>query len=62
MNLLTAATFPKIEVTTEYWGASGTGWSGKTWTGNASSVSFDGEFSESGHGNAKYVLTIEPTN
>ena len=40
----TLGNFTKIEVTAEGWYASGTGWSGSTWTGTpASSVSFSGE-------------------
>lgn len=60
----TLGNFTKIEVSSGYCGASGTGWSGsstkKTWTGNASSVSFSGDFV--GMGNTKLVFTIEPTN
>ena len=62
----TLGNFTKIEVTTEYCDASGTGWSGsstqKTWTGNASSVSFSGDIMGMGMGNTKFVFTIEPTN
>ena len=58
----TLGNFTKIEVTTEGWYASGTGWSGSTWTGNASSVSFSGEIMGYGGGNLKFVFTIEPTN
>ena len=58
----TLGNFTKIEVTTGYCGASGTGWSGGTWTGNASSVSFSGDFMGMGMGNTKLVFTIEPTN
>ena len=58
----TLGNFTKIEVTTEGWYASGTGWSGKTWTGNASSVSFSGDIMGYGGGNLKFVFTIEPTN
>ena len=54
----TLGNFTKIEVTADSWGASGTGWSGKTWTGNASSVSYDGDIM----GMVKVVFTIEPTN
>ena len=55
----TLGNFTKIEVTTELWMASGTGWSGSTWTGTpASSVSFSGDFL--GMGNTKFVFTIEP--
>ena len=58
----TLGNFTKIEVTTEGWYASGTGWSGSTWTGNASSVSFSGEIMGYGGDNLKFVFTIEPTN
>ena len=62
----TLGNFTKIEVSSGYCGASGTGWSGSsssmTWTGNASSVSFSGEFMGMGMGNTKLVFTIEPTN
>jgi hypothetical protein len=58
----TLGNFTKIEVTTDGWYASGTGWSGKTWTGNASSVSFSGDIMGYGGGNLKFVFTIEPTN
>ena len=62
----TLGNFTKIEVSCGYSGASGTGWSGdstkKTWTGNASSVSFSGDFMGMGQGNIKFVFTIEPTN
>ena len=55
----TLGNFTKIEVTTELWLASGTGWSGSTWTGTpASSVSFSGDIL--GEGNTKFVFTIEP--
>ena len=53
----TLGNFTKIEVTTEGWYASGTGWSGKTWT-----VSFSGDIMGYGGGNLKFVFTIEPTN
>ena len=58
----TLGNFTKIEVTTDGWYASGTGWSGSTWTGNASSVSFSGEIMGYGGYNLKFVFTIEPTN
>ena len=62
----TLGNFTKIEVSSGYCGASGTGWSGgsekKTWTGNASSVSFSGDFMGMGRGNTQFVFTIEPTN
>ena len=58
----TLGNFTKIEVTTDGWYASGTGWSGSTWTGNASSVSFSGEIMGYGGDNLKFVFTIEPTN
>ena len=51
----TLGNFTKIEVTARYVGVSGTGWSGSTWTGNASSVSFNGEI----YGSTKFVFTIE---
>ena len=56
----TLGNFTKIEVTTCDWKASGTGWSGSTWTGNASSVSFDGDIYGDGDGTTKFVFTIEP--
>ena len=59
----TLGNFTKIEVSSGYCGASGTGWSGdskkKTWTGNASSVSFSGDFMGMGMGNTQFVFTIE---
>ena len=65
----TLGNFTKIEVTTGYWCASGTGWSASasmqsaTWTGTpASSVSFSDEIVGMGMGNTKFVFTIEPTN
>ena len=63
----TLGNFTKIEVTTGYWDASGTGWSGSgqsgTWTGTpASGVSFSGSIVGAGLGNTKFVFTIEPTN
>ena len=62
----TLGNFTKIEVTTGYWYASGTGWSyseqSGTWTGNASSVSFSGDIMGIDMGNTKLVFTIEPTN
>ena len=57
----TLGNFTKIEVTTSEWDASGTGWSGSTWTGNASSVSFSGGIYGDGMGNTKFVFTIEPS-
>jgi alpha-L-fucosidase 2 len=58
--------FTKIEVTTAMWDASGTGWSGGgqsgTWTGNASSVSFDGSIMGMGMGTTTFVFTIELPN
>ena len=62
----TLGNFTKIEVTTGFWDASGTGWSGSeqsgTWTCTpASSVSFSGMIMGMG-GNTKFVFTIEPTN
>ena len=65
----TLGNFTKIEVTTGYWSASGTGWSASasmqsaTWTGTpASSVSFSDEIMGMDMGNTKFVFTIEPTN
>ena len=55
----TRGNFTKIEVTTGFCNASGTGWSGNTWTGNASSVSFS-DIMGMGQGNTKFVFTIEP--
>ena len=56
----TLGNFTKIEVTTGYFDASGEGWSGSTWTGNASSVSFSGNIVGMGMGNTKFVFTIQP--
>ena len=56
----TLGNFTKIEVTGADCGASGTGWSGSTWTGNASSVSYSGNIM--GSGNTGFVFTIVPTN
>ncbi|WP_155267405.1 hypothetical protein [Xylanibacter ruminicola] len=58
----TLGNFTKIEVTTSRWQASGEGWSGSTWTGNASSVSFSDDIKDRGEGTTKFVFTIEPTN
>ena len=55
----TLGNFTKIEVTGAD-GPSGTGWSGSTWTGNASSVSYNGNIM--GSGNTGFVFTIVPTN
>ena len=61
----TLGNFTKIEVvaTNGYCDVSGTGWSGdsdkRTWTGNASSVSFFGDIYGEGTG-IKFVFTIEP--
>ena len=61
----TLGNFTKIEVTAEDVIVSGTGWSGnytkKTWTGNASNVSFSGRISGGGE-SIKFVFTIEPKN
>ena len=63
----TLGNFTKIEVvaTNGFCDVSGTGWSGnsdkRTWTGNASSVSFSGDIYGDGNG-IKFVFTIEPTN
>ena len=56
----TLGNFTKIEVTGSKWDASGTGWSGSTWTGNASSVSYNGSIRGDGMGTIKFVFTIEP--
>ena len=63
----TLGNFTKIEVTTGFWEASGTGWSGSgqsgTWTGTpASSVSFSGNIMGMGgmKGPTKFVFTIQP--
>ena len=61
----TLGNFTKIEVSGGNCTASGEGWSGdntKTWTGNASSVSFSGKIHGNGEGTLKFVFTIEPTN
>ncbi len=58
----TLGNFTKIEVTTEYCDELGSGWSGSTWTGNASSVSFIGDINDMGMGNTKFVFTIVPKN
>ena len=58
----TLGNFTKIEVTTYSWEASGSGWIGSTWTGNAPSVSFNGDICGDGMGNTKFVFTIEPKN
>ena len=63
----TLGNFTKIEVvaTNGFCDVSGTGWSGdsdkRTWTGNASSVSFIGDIYGDGNG-IKFVFTIVPTN
>lgn len=60
----TLGNFTKIEVvvTDGFCDVSGTGWSGdsdkRTWTGNASSVSYNGSIR--GSGDIKFVFTIEP--
>ena len=54
----TLGNFTKIEVTARHVYLSGTGWSGSTWTGNASSVSFSGEIYGMGTG-VTMVFTIE---
>ena len=63
----TLGNFTKIEVTTAYCGASGTGWSGsyssQTWAGTpASTVSFSGEFMGMGMTQTTIVCTIVPAN
>ena len=61
----TLGNFTKIEVvaTNGFCDVAGTGWSGnedkRTWTGNASSVSFIGDIYGDGNG-IKFVFTIEP--
>ena len=60
----TLGNFTKIEVTAMSLSMlSGEGWSGntqkKTWTGNASSVSFSGDIMGMGMGNTQFVFTIE---
>ena len=61
----TLGNFTKIEVvaTNGFCDVEGTGWSGdsdkRTWTGNASSVSFIGDIYGDGNG-IKFVFTIEP--
>ena len=54
----TLGNFTKIEITAVECYASNTGWSGSTWTGNASSVSFNDDIT----GISKIVFTIVPTN
>ena len=55
--------FTKIEVTAPHVDISGTGWSGGSWTGDASSsVSYSGDIYDVGMGQLKIVFTIEPTN
>ena len=58
----TLGNFTKIEVNAEYNDISGEGWSGDyehmTWTGNASSVSFNGDITDHGSGNTQFVFTI----
>ena len=52
--------FTKIEVTASIVNISGTGWSGGTWTGDASSsVLYDGEILDNITGTLKIVFTIE---
>ena len=54
--------FTKIVVTAPSVNISGTGWSGGTWTGDASSsVSYSGSFYDAGMGQLKIVFTIETT-
>lgn len=55
----TLGNFTKIEVSGGGCEPSDTGWSGSTWTGNASSVSFIGDIYGDGNG-IKFVFTIEP--
>ena len=55
--------FTKIEVTAPYVDISGTGWSGGSWTGDASSsVSYSGDIYDLGMGQLKIVFTIEMPN
>ena len=54
----TLGNFTKIEVTARYISSLGTGWSGGTWTGNASSVSFSNDIYGMGMG-ITMVFTIE---
>ena len=54
----TLGNFTKIEITAGEYFHSGDGWSGRTWTGNASSVSFSGDINMI----SSIVFTIEPTN
>ena len=56
----TLGNFTKIEVSGGGCEPSDTGWSGSTWTGNASSVSYSGNIM--GSGNTGFVFTIVPTN
>ena len=60
----TLGNFTKIEVIYGASNASGTGWSasGRTWTGNDSSVQFSNEILGMGMDNFKIVFTIVPTN
>ena len=58
----TLGNFTKIEVSGGGCEPSDTGWSGSTWTGNASSVSYSDGIYGYGNGNLKFVFTIEPTN
>ena len=58
----TLGNFTKIEVTKGSCNASGKGWSGRTWTGNDTSVPFSGNILGMGDDNFKFVFTIEPTN
>ena len=60
----TLGNFTKIEVIKGASNASGTGWSasGRTWTGNASSVPFSEEILGMGMDDFKIVFTIVPTN
>ena len=52
--------FTKIEVTAPHVDISGTGWSGGSWTGDASSsVSYSGDIYDVGMGQLKIVFTIE---
>jgi len=61
----TLGNFTKIEITgmgatTPSPLPNGTGWSGTTWTGNASSVEINGNIYDEGKGKLKIVFTISP--
>ena len=56
----TLGNFTKIEVSAESISVSGDGWSGSTWTGNASSVSFSGNINGDEEGTT-LKFTIKPS-